>query len=319
MPTPEGRALSFQAQAATELLSERVGDIAASMLAAQVDYDPEKIRELADQYALLLSGAMLAVAAIRTGYLQAFSLAEGEPRIPIPASAAHPSIADVLVGQRNPQSAMYAAAANMRMWLDMQAQAIEDGIEDTAAYLGQQGPPNKVAGELLREYTESTLLSTSDFVDRTVLGPVRTVAALRRVAHPNACERCVRVSGVLVFKKNPSPRHPQCRCSFEPVYITDPAYTARLAQYTKNTTYRGAGGYPAATRRRGQQQLSAAQSRVNDEVLQGAWREYLKEEQVRLAARVKTIKSNTYQNWAVMVAVTQSEVGGDMLPVLTRD
>jgi hypothetical protein len=173
----------------------------------------------------------------------------------------------------------------------------------------------------ISDATEATVMATSDWVDSMVLGPSKHIAALRRVAHPGACERCMRASGVLIFKSSPRPRHPQCRCSFEPVDVNDGEYKARLAKYERNsrtTASSGPGGtaWARGTRSRGRRQMEDARRR--EEHYQEVWAAFLRDEQTRLADLVTAIPSNTYKSWAIMTSANIAETVSNPLPVITR-
>lgn len=327
MPTPTGRALSIQQQYALELIASQAAYAAGEMLLrASTSVDRQEAEGLAAQYAALLSGAMIAVAATRAGYLQRFMAAEGAAELDISAQVLRPTVQDVLVGGESPlppprgvgaaltepvqpvlrvpsqQGAMWAALARLE--------------KDIAADKPDALP---MAVSRLADWTESTAMAAADYVDAMVLGPNRQIAALRRVAHPRACERCFVVSGVLVFKTRPRLRHPQCRCSFEPVLLDDPEYKARLARYQRNVDFAEPGPYGRDRRSRGRRQQAAAEARQG-EFVQQSWTDFLADEQARLAKLVTAIPSDQYRNWAVMTAAkTTQNVGGDFLPVITRD
>jgi hypothetical protein len=127
---------------------------------------------------------------------------------------------------------------------------------------------------------------------------------------------------VLVFKTAPRLRHPQCRCSFEPVLVGDPEYAARLARYTANAQFNEPGPYARDRRYRGRQQLAALEQRIDDEFVQDVWSQFLRDEQARLAKVVTAVPSNQYRNWAVMTSAKITEnvpSGGDWLPEIVRD
>jgi hypothetical protein len=172
----------------------------------------------------------------------------------------------------------------------------------------------------LSDATEATVLGAADWVDTMVLGPSKSIVALRRVAHPGACDRCLRASNVLIFKSSPRPRHPQCRCSFEPVDAADSEYQARLARYQRNTraTGGGAGGsaWARQTRSRGRRQLDDAARRERE--YQEVWTQFLQDEQSRLSSLVSTIPSNTYRGWAIMTSANIAESVSNPLPLITR-
>lgn len=331
MPSAETRALSIQAQMALELLAAKVGDIAARMMAAQVGFDERQVKELADRYEVLIAGAVAAAAGIRAGYIDSVAQLAGE-RIAIPwDQLARPDLSQVLARGDSPRGAVFSAVTHLRDWVEQDAQkaaeaagealtaAREQATTEQAAAVLEERSPEVKAEALLREYADSTVMAASDYADRVVMLPARNIVALRRVAHPRACDRCLVVSKVLVFKENPALRHPQCKCSFEPVFINDADYQGRLDKYRANAGFRGGGDYGRDRRSRGRTQLSDASWRENSEFLQRAWREYLTEEQTRLASMVKSVKSNTFRDWAVMVSANVSEAGGDFLPVITRD
>ena len=323
MASPEARALSIQAQYALELLAEQVGNAAAYLMASAVDFEPASVERMARQYEALIAGAVVAVAGIRAGYLQAFAEMSGQPAVTIPASVARPDLTKVLVGGQSPTGAVYSTIAQLNKWIEEQQQVLIDQGEDIAAdvvdRVMQQRDPQVMATQVLRDYAESTLMAASDYIDGEVLGPIRRVVALRRVAHPKACERCIAVSGVLVFKERPALRHPQCRCSFEPVYINDTEYQKKLANYRANAESRSPGRIGSDARRRGREQLRQARFQEESEWLQSEWRDFLTEEQVRLSEMVKAVKSDTYTRWAVMTSADITGVGGDLLPVITRN
>ena len=331
MPTDVGRALSIQQQYALELIAGQAAAMAGALLISTSQaVSRQEAEQAADEYEALLLGAMLAVAATRVGYLQAFTAAEGAPELDIPPRVLAPTVFDVLVGgdspippprgvgadiqvaqqvaQRAPssQGAMWAALTELKRDLD---KGVPDAVPRAQARIG--------------EATESIALGTSDWVDAMVLGPNRTIAALRRVAHPDACDRCMKVARVLVFKTAPRLRHPRCRCSYEPVLVNDPEYLARLARYERNmqATAGGAGGSAWArdTRYRGRQQMERATFRTEDEFTQDVWSQFLRDEQTRLARLVQANPSDTYRNWAVMTSANQTTVGGDLLPIITRE
>jgi len=327
MPSDVGRALSIQQQYALELVAAQAGDLAAALLESMsTAVDRQEADRLGAQYAVLLAGAMMAVAQTRVGYLQAFAVAEGQPLFDVPAAVLRPTVDDVLLGGASPglpaprgvlppsappvQTALRAPSSQGAMWAALTglSRDLEAGRPDALM----------LAGQAVRESTESTVIAASDFVDGNLLGPTRSIVAMRRVIHPGACERCQRVAGVLVFKSWPRLRHPQCRCSFEPVYASDPEYQGRLARYQRNAEYNRPGAYGRDRRYRGRQQLARAEQREG-EFFQDTWREFLQEEQTRLAAVVKTKPSNTFRDWAVMVSATQAESGGNLLPVITRE
>lgn len=219
MPSDTGRALSIQQQYALELISEQAGLMAAALvLAASQSTTRAEADAMAAQYEVLLLGAMMAVASTRVGYLQAYASAEGVAAFDIPTQVLRPTVQDVLVGGAGspipqargvgavvdvmPQTALRAPSSQGAMWaaLTNLKHDLEAGRPDALT----------VAQSLLTESTESAAMSTADWVDAMVLGPDRRTVALRRVAHPGACQRCVRVSGALVFKSSPRLRHPQC-------------------------------------------------------------------------------------------------------------
>ena len=332
MPTDVGRALSIQQQYAIEVISLQSARMAAQMLRELEQAATEAdVNRIMDNYEVMLLGAMAAAAATRVGYLQSFVVAEGMGRLPVPAQVLRPSAQDVMVGGRSPlpkpagvgadiapmeqvvlrppsnQGPMWAALARLRA-------DVERGRADAL----------DVAVTRIENYTEAAVVATPDYVDRMVLWPNRNVVAMRRVAHPSACDRCQRVAGVLVFKTRPSLRHERCRCSFEPVLLSDPAYQARLRQYEANAGFIGGGrgGGPAYSRdrrTRGRRQLQAAQARVDDDATRRVWHDFLKDEQKRLAKLVTAVPSDQYRNWAVLTSTSMTKVGGDLLPVITRN
>lgn len=305
MPTNVGRSITLQQQLALELIAAKAGEVAAAMLAEYArEIDPKTVDEFGVQYEAMILGAMTATAATRAGYLTQFAAAAGEPVPTITPKVMSPSAIDVLVDGIVPRGAAYAGMREVSKKLAAKA-------EPPVALLAGQN--------LLRDYAESTVTSAADFVDREVLGPNRRVTALRRVAHPTACDRCLAVSGALVFKHAPSLRHPQCKCSFEPVYLSDPDYAARLKRYADNAGDTRTGPAARDRRYRGRLQLEDAAFREDSEWLQDEWTAFLRDEQTRIAGLVKTVPSNTYRDWAVMVSANQAEVGNGLLPVITRD
>lgn len=331
MPTTEGRALSIQQQYALELISAQAAAMAGALLIdTSRAVSAQEAEQLAGEYETLLLGAMLAVAATRAGYLQEFARAEGMPEFDVPARVLAPTVFDVLVGGDSPippargvgsdievarQVAQRAPSAQGAMW------AALTGLKQDLDREKPDAVPR--ARAVVEEATESLVVATSDWVDAMTLGPSRTIAALRRVVHPTACDRCRKVAGVLVFKTAPRLRHPRCRCSYEPVFVNDPEYRARLARYERNqqATAGGAGGSAWArdTRYRGRQQAERARFREEDEFTQDVWAQFLRDEQTRLARLVTEKPSNTYRDWAVMTSANQATVGGDLLPIITRE
>lgn len=335
MPTDAGRALSLQEQRALELIAQGVADSASTMFAvaaAQGVIDDEGIKK---QYALLIAGAMRAAAQTRVAYLQAFASANGEQPFRIPSRVQNPTPSDVLMPGVNPEGAVNNVVILRSKWAEEMREAQKalsesfDTGEIASRAVDRLTPEQidfqatQMAAKRLGSLAESTMMSTTDFVDREVLGPDQRIAALRRVVHPGACDRCTTVAGVLVFKRRAQLRHDQCRCSFEPVFVNDPQYRERLLKYRKNAGTRASSGpggtaWARGVRSRGRAQLAAADRRLNSEIVQDYWAQLLKSEQQRLGSMVKTINSNTYKDWAVMTSVKQAEIGRGLLPVITR-
>lgn len=332
MPTDVGRALSIQQQYALELIASSAGAAAAQlMLQSARNLDSADTDALARQYATLLTGAMMAVAATRVGYLQRYAVAEGLTEFDVPMTVLRPTVQDVLVGGNSSPIPLPRGVGASEPPLEqtaLRAPSDQGAVRAALARLEadlSRGEPDAlgIASRALADYTDSTVTAVPDYVDEMLLGPRKEVAALRRVAHPGACFRCIACSGVLVFKTSPRHRHPQCRCSFEPVAFNDPEYQGRLARYNRNATQtssNGPGGSAWArdTRYRGRQQLAEAELR-RTEIAQDRWELFLKDEQVRLSKLVQTIPSDQYRNWAIMTAVKQTEVGGNPLPTITRN
>lgn len=188
-----------------------------------------------------------------------------------------------------------------------------------------------MAGNKLGQLAESTVTSTADYVTRSVLDPDKRVGALRRVVHPGACDRCTTVAGVLVYKMKPRLRHDQCRCSFEPVYTDDPQYLDRIFKAKMLTGAAPGGQYPGSdspfarysaraareARSRGRRQLDAARAREDSEGLRQYWDEFLQQEEKRLDNMVKTLKSNTFRDTDILVAVKPGS-GEKGFPLVTR-
>jgi hypothetical protein len=299
------------------------------LLAQSQSLSTEEADRLGAEYETLLTGALLAVAAIRIGYLQEFAAAEGEDLLDIPARAMAPTVQDVLVGGQTdplppvrgvgagvptmPQEALRAPSNQgaMRAALAQLERDMRDNVPDALPR----------AQKSIADWTESTAMSAADWTDAMVLRPNGRIAALRRVAHPGACDRCMNCAGVLIFKSSPRPRHPQCHCSFEPVYLTDPEYQKRLASYRSNAAAVGArtGRYARDMRQRGRRQLEEARQRDESVFLQDAWQSFLADEQTRLSKLVKSVSSNTYRQWAVMTSANQAEAVSDLLPVIIRN
>jgi hypothetical protein len=327
MPTDVGRALSLQQQYALELIAAQAGAMAAAIMqAASESVDDQQAKTMADQYAALLAGAMLATAATRVGYLQGFAAVEGQEMFDIPEQVLRPTVQDVLVGGRTeipPPRGVGAAipqVAQTPLRVPSQQGAMWAALADLDRNV-QRGTPGalRAAQKQLADHTESTVTATADYVDAMVLGPHGRTAALRRVAHPTACDRCLRCAGVLVFKSTPRPRHPQCRCSFEPVFVDDPEYKARLARYQRNVDETRPGPYGRDRRSRGRAQQEASEFRVTSLFYEEEWTDFLKDEQQRLASIVTTIPSDQYRGWAILTSAKQAEHSSDMLPVITRN
>lgn len=331
MPTDTGRALSLQQQMALEAMAAAAAGAAVVLLRQMTkSVDQQEADRLAAQYEVLLAGAMVAAAKTRVGYLQAYAAAEGIPAFEVPDWVLRPSVQDVLVGGSGklPPPVGIVPTETPPAQIPVRAPSAQGGMRAALAELArdiERADAMSVAEFKLADATEATVMATTDWVDAAVIGPARTIAAMRRVAHPGACERCLRVSGVLVFKSSPRPRHPQCRCSFEPVRVDDPDYQSRLRQYQRNAnTYASSGpggtAWARQTRTRGRRQTEAATYRETAPEFQAAWTSFLKDEQVRLSGLVKTIPSDTYRNWAIMTSANMAETaGGDLLPVITRN
>jgi hypothetical protein len=334
MPTATGRALSIQEQFALEKIAQGVNDAAVQLFLDEARSGEINEEQLKKRYALLISGALAATAATRIAYLQQFARSQGEKPFSIPNRAANPMPVDVLQPGVNPEGAVNNVIMLRSKW----AQELQDAQKafaesfqtemrstDIASRLGPEQvkfQADQMAAKRLGSLAEATSTSAADFVDTAVLGPDQRVAALRRVVHPGACDRCVTVAGVLVFKRNAKLRHDQCRCSFEPVFVNDSQYLDRLNKYRMNAGTRatsGPGGtaWARGVRSRGRAQLRAANFRENSEVIQTYWRALLESEQKRVSSMVKTIDSNTYKNWAVMTGLLK-DAGGTRLPVITR-
>jgi hypothetical protein len=349
MPTAESRALSIQSQFAVELMAQQIAKLSGQMMlglgpnASKADID-----RVATQYELLVLGAMSAAAQTRVGYLQSFAQANGEKPFKVPPGLLNPRPDDVLMSGLSPKGAVYSAVGRMDEWeraqeaqrelavarqakaaADEAAAAARANFEEQAARMARSRtdiplrvpprPPAQMAADLMSSYAESTVMSASDYVDRSVMRPDGRVVALRRVTHPGACDRCTTVAQILIYKFHPALRHDNCRCSFEPVFRTDPDYQAKLAKYRDNAGHVGVGRYSADTRSRGRSQLAEAADREKSSFYQYEWEAFLKDEQVRLAQLVKTVKSNTFRDWAVMTSANQAKGFAGMLPVITRD
>jgi len=349
MPSAESRALSIQSQFAVELIARQVASLTGGML-AQIgpDASPAEVDRVASQYEVLILGAMAAVAQSRVGYMQGFAAANKESPFVIPAGVANPRPEAVLQSGLSPKGAVYSAVGRMNEWQAQQDAAreleaakqariaAEEAAANAKARFEQQAakvasgrtdipvrvparPPAQMGAALLSQYAESTVMSTSDYVDRAVMRPDGRVVALRRVTHPGACDRCTAVARVLVYKFHPSLRHDNCRCSFEPVFRNDPAYQAKLEKYRANAGHVGAGRYSRDTRNRGRRQLAEAADREKSSFYQYEWEAFLKDEQTRLSQLVKTVPSTTFRDWAVMTSANQSQGFSGMLPLITRD
>lgn len=302
MPTVEGRALSLQAQYAQErVIDDTVRAVEALMSAARPGMSRPERDAFAGRYAALVLAAMASVAAIRVGYVSRFAQVEGHPALRIPVGVTAPRAVDVLMPGKQHEQAAYAALAR----LDRHDARTQAGIRSASVDGG--------ALAVVSDHAAASALASADFVDREVLGPVRTVVAFRRVVHPTACQRCRDVAGVLVFKAQPKPRHPQCRCSLEPVYATDADYQARLALYQRNVESRH-----ADARRRGRRQQEAAQLRETSAWRQQEWSRFMRDEQQALADMVRAIPSDTYRGWAILVSANLAESGSGLLPVIER-
>lgn len=340
MPTAQARALSLMEQQALELISLQVSSAAQNMF-IQASNGKVSEEELSKSYAALIAGGMIAVAGARVSYLQGFAKANGERPFDIPSGVLRPSPADVLVSGIDPAETIPYVSGLQRKWageltsqrdsmLKKLQESVADGVEsandsyDALSDAEIRRRANIMAGNRLGSLAESTVTSTADFVTRSVLLPNKKVGALRRVVHPGACERCQAVAQVMTFVFKPRLRHDQCRCSFEPVYVTDPQYQGRLAQYRDTAAGRTPGPLQGGrrtardARSRGRRQLAAAQSREDSEGLRSLWDEFLQNEDRRSNNLVKSIKSNTFKDWDVMVAASSSKIAGDVFPVLTR-
>jgi hypothetical protein len=344
MPTPMGRALSIQEQQALELIAANVSTTAEAMWLQASAQGPVDEQQMQAAYLELITGAMTAVAGARVAYLQAFAQAEGKTPFTVPAGALAPKPEDVLVPGVRPEGAVTHVAALQRKWtadlLDEAApklkaavaEGVQDAVEatargtvDTAAEAASrarlerelQARVAQMGAARFGQLAESTVTSTADYVTRAILNPDKRVAALRRVVHPGACDRCTTVAGVLVFKRKPRLRHDQCRCSYEPVYLDDPEYQDRLNVYRMNMATTG-GKYARDTRSRGRAQMAASEYRVNSQATRDAWERLLQAEEQRATNLVKTIKSNTFKDWEVMVAAGPATPGSKALPVITR-
>jgi hypothetical protein len=331
VPSPEARALSLQQQYALELIAAQAGMVAGSMMyQASQSTSLAEAQQMADEWSALLAGAMIAVAATRVGYLQRFATAEGAPLFDVPMHVLRPTVQDVLVGGRGspippprgvgselptmPQVPLRIPSSQGAMWSTL-AQLDADLKEEKPDAFG-------IASRRIVDYTESTVTATPDYVDAMLLGPNKAIMALRRVTHPGACDRCMKAAGALVFKTSPRLRHPQCRCSFEPVLVGDPEYSARLARYAANAQFNDPGPYARDRRYRGRQQLAALEQRVSSEFAQDVWSQFLRDEQARLAKIVTAVPSTQYRNWAVMTSAKITEnvpSGGDWLPEIVRN
>jgi hypothetical protein len=342
MPTPQARALSIQEQQALELIA---GSVSAQATALYLESKRSKKSEAALMagYSLLIAGAVKATAQTRVAYLQGFAAANGKPAFNVPRIALNPRVDDFLVDGVRPEGAVRHVQALNRKWeseLDRQRQSLlkrMNEVDDEFSPLSDAEVRRRaaaMAGNKLGTLAESTVTSAADFVTRSVLDPDRRVAALRRVIHPGACDRCQRVASVLVFKVKPRLRHDQCRCSFEPVYTDDPDYLDRLMRYRTNAAATSGSRYlnrdgsfsdmrmssraARETRYRGRQQLAAADARESSLGLRKAWDEFLQDEENRANNLVRAIKSNTFRDWDVMVDVTESLAGGAGFTAITR-
>lgn len=313
MTTAEARAYSIQEQ----LLLERIAAATAASVTALFN---RSVRDgtldeqaLYYEYGLILSGAMLAASQVKVAYLQSFAAASNKAPFVVPSKALTPVAADVLAPDLSFEGAVDRAIGLRKKYLnDLLSNKITDAVTDAQRRFADVQSAD-MAAKRLGSLAESTVMSAADFVQNEVLGPDRRISALRRVVHPGACDRCVTVAQVLVFKRRAALRHDNCRCSFEPVFNDDPAYRLRLAKYVENSTARYRG-----QRFRGRQQIADAALREESFVIQNSWNELLKYEQQRLAGVVKTVKSNSYKDWAVMVSANQAGIGGGLLPVITR-
>lgn len=342
MPTAQARALSIQEQQALELIAQSVSAQATALYEESANGGMSEAALMA-AYALLIGGAVKATAQARVAYLQGFAAANGKPAFKIPRIALNPRVDDFLVDGVRPEGAIRHVQALNRKWeseLDRQRQSLlkrmaeNDGGDEFAPMSDAEVRRRAaaMAGNKLGTLAESTVTSAADFVTRSVLDPDKRIAALRRVIHPGACDRCQRVAAVLVFKAKPRLRHDQCRCSFEPVYTDDPEYQNRLMRYRMNAAAVAGGRVPGMdgpfgvysarwardTRARGRRQLRDADARENSLGLRKAWDEFLQDEENRVNNLVRTIKSNTFREWDVMVDVTESLAGGAGFPAITR-
>jgi hypothetical protein len=341
MPTAQARALSLMEQQALELISLQVSSAAQNMF-LQASNGQVSEEELSKSYAALIAGGMIAVAGARVSYLQGFAKANGEKPFKIPSGVLRPSPADVLVSGIDPAETIPYVTGLQRKYAGelfdqrdamLQRQlreAVAEGVEladksyDALSDAEIRRRANIMAGNRLGSLAESTVTSTADYVTRSVLAPDKRVGALRRVVHPGACDRCQKVAQVMTFVYKPRLRHDQCRCSFEPVYVSDPQYQGRLAQYRDTAAGRTPGPFRGGrrtardARSRGRRQLAAAQAREDSQGLRDLWDDFLQGEESRSNNLVKTIKSNTFKDWDVMVAASSSKIAGDVFPVLTR-
>lgn len=316
MPTPTARALSIQEQYALERIAQGTSDTAQALWAQSVSGETVDEGRLKAEYALLIGGAMKAAADVRAAYLQSFARANNAQPFTIPGRVRTPQFVDVLQPGVNPEGAINNVVTLRNKWA-------EEMVEARQALADAFDTSNVMAGKRLAQLAESTTTAAADYVTREVLGPDRRIAALRRVVHPGACERCVAVARVLVFKRRAQLRHDQCRCSFEPVFVNDADYQDRLNRYRANAgTVAGSGPggsrWARDTRNRGRRQLEAANARENNAFLQASWESLLKSEELRLKELVKTVNSNSYRDWAVMTSVNQTKTGSGSLPVITR-
>ena len=317
MPSNEARALSLQAQYAGEVVLDNTARAVEALFAARATpgmTEPAK-REFAALYVGIVLAGMHALSRVRAGYLAAFARAEGQPALTIPNGVWAPTFADVLTERANTEAAAFASLARLDQLTQQAQRAVESAEVRIPINLRERAV---AASAVAREHAEGATLAAGDFADRAVLGPARTVVAFRRVIHPTACDRCRAVAGVLVFKDKPQPRHQQCRCSVEPVYITDADYQSKLARYRGNVEARGADYNAADTRRRGRSQLAEHELRQGL-YQQQTWAQFMRDEQARLAKLVQTIPSNTYREWALMTNVRIAESGAEgLLPVISR-
>lgn len=348
MPTAEARALSLQEQQSLELIAAQVSATAEQMY-AQGTANGVSEDELSAMYLALITGAVSVVTSQRAAYLRAFARAQGEAAPPVPSNLARAALDGALAPGVRVEGAVTHVAGLQRKWTaDMvakleqdlaaarekaaekltraAAEGVQDAVENAVENAVDEFKPMSMAevqrraqlmaAGRLSQLAESTVMSASDYATREILARDKKVAALRRVVHPGACERCTRVAGVLVFKQAPRLRHDQCRCSFEPVYVNDPQYQDRLLKYQMNVSATG-GAYARNVRYRGRQQLAAADIRENSPSVRAAWERFLQDEEKRANNLVKTIKSNTFRDWDVMTAVTDSS-GGAGFPLVTR-